>query len=98
MKTYKLLNIIISITSLLFLNNCGGGGDSIENLILDYDTTDGPTYTAGVYKSDDTFANMCASPRSGVDINGDAFPDQTGSILYENHWLRSWSNDTYLWY
>ncbi|MCP4470478.1 MAG: peptidase, partial [Gammaproteobacteria bacterium] len=45
-----------------------------------------------------TFANMCASPRSGVDINGDAFPDQTGSILYENHWLRSWSNDTYLWY
>jgi C-terminal processing protease CtpA/Prc len=42
---------------------------------------------------------QCASPRSGTDPGtGEPFPDVPGSTLTENNWLRSWSNDLYLWY
>src|SRR5262245_31943886 len=35
----------------------------------------------------------CQSPRSGAD-----FPDIEGSLLDEQLWLRSWTDNTYLWY
>lgn len=38
------------------------------------------------------FAALCANPRSGN------FPDRPGTFVDENNWLRSWSNDLYLWY
>ena len=38
-------------------------------------------------------------PRTGTDSStGLPYPDVKGSVLTENNWLRSWSNDTYLWY
>lgn len=45
------------------------------------------------------FANQCAAPRSGTDPStGQPYADVQGSTLDENNWLRSWSNDLYLWY
>jgi len=45
------------------------------------------------------FAAQCAAPRSGIDpATGRRFPDAPGSTLSENNWLRSWTNDLYLWY
>ena len=44
------------------------------------------------------FKDYCAVPRTGVDAEGNPFPDRQGSTWDENNWLRSWSNDTYLWY
>ena len=45
------------------------------------------------------FAAQCAAPRSGIDpATGLRFPDVPGSALSENNWLRSWTNDLYLWY
>ena len=38
------------------------------------------------------FAALCANPRTGD------FPDRQGTFLDENNWLRSWSNNLYLWY
>ena len=38
------------------------------------------------------FAALCADPRSGD------FPDLQGTVVDENNWLRSWSNNLYLWY
>ena len=38
------------------------------------------------------FAALCANPRSGD------FPDLQGTFVDENNWLRSWSNNLYLWY
>ncbi|MYD96195.1 MAG: peptidase [Gammaproteobacteria bacterium] len=55
-------------------------------------------WVRGVFADDADFKDFCAVPRSGVDEDGDAFPDQQGAMLDENNWLRSWSNDTYLWY
>lgn len=45
------------------------------------------------------YAGKCASPRTGVDpFSGDRFTDTKGSLLDEELWLRSWTDDTYLWY
>ena len=45
------------------------------------------------------FAAQCAAPRSGIDpTTGLPFRDVQGSTLSENNWLRSWTNDLYLWY
>ncbi|MCY3814500.1 MAG: S41 family peptidase [Gammaproteobacteria bacterium] len=44
------------------------------------------------------FKDYCAVPRTGVDADGNPFPDKQGSTWDENNWLRSWSHDTYLWY
>ncbi|MCP3687198.1 MAG: peptidase [Gammaproteobacteria bacterium] len=72
------------------VTGCNGGGGE--------DPADPPIWTAGVYEDEARFRNFCAAPRFGTDIYGDAYPDKQGSILLENHWLRSWSNNTYLWY
>ncbi|MBT7880022.1 MAG: peptidase [Gammaproteobacteria bacterium] len=41
---------------------------------------------------------MCAVPRTGTDRNGSSFPDTQGDTVDENNWLRSSSNELYLWY
>lgn len=88
---------LLFLTSSLLLGACGGGGSA--NDPEPPPTGDGgPTYTAGVYEDADLFKNRCESPRTFTDIDGNPYPDIQGSTLHENHFLRSWSNDTYLWY
>jgi carboxyl-terminal processing protease len=71
---------------------CGGGGSGGGN-------ANGSAWVAGVFQPADDFVAQCANPRSGTDpITGDPFPDKQGSTLTQNNWLRSWSNDLYLWY
>lgn len=36
-------------------------------------------------------------PRSGVDSEGNPFTDVAGDLIDELFWLRSWTNETYLW-
>jgi C-terminal processing protease CtpA/Prc len=46
-----------------------------------------------------SFAAQCAAPRSGTNpLTGMPYVDTQGSATTENHWLRSFSNDLYLWY
>jgi len=53
----------------------------------------------GVFPPAASFAAQCAVPRVGIDPStGLPYPDTPGSTLTENNWLRSWSNDLYLWY
>jgi len=83
------LAIVVSFTTLL-----GCGGSSNNSAIDDANIS----WTQGVFEDENLFKNACATPRSGSDINGRGFPDIQGSLLNENHWLRSWSDNTYLWY
>ncbi|WP_300380185.1 S41 family peptidase [Henriciella sp.] len=57
----------------------------------------GPDYTPGVFEEASTFRHQCETPRSGTNIEGDPFPDEQGSLVEELFWLRSWTNETYLW-
>ena len=97
MKRIGLANsIIVAFITSLIVSGCGGSSSSEE----EPPPTGGgePTYTPGSYADASTFAARCENPRTFTDIDGNPYPDQQGSILFENHFLRSWSNDTYLWY
>lgn len=91
---------IIGLTVLL--QACGGGGSDTpqRQAPITPPTTPpaGNVWQNGVFANDDVFKDKCAVPRSGTDINGSAFPDTQGTSFDEKMWLRSWSNDTYLWY
>lgn len=76
--------------SLIALAACSGGGGGGGG---------GSGWTPGVFLPESHFAAQCASPRSGTDpYTGQPYPDVAGSTLDENNWLRSWTNDVYLWY
>ena len=57
----------------------------------------GPSWTSGTFEAASTFKDRCEVVRSGRDIEGNTFPDRAGSALEERFWLRSWTNETYLW-
>jgi hypothetical protein len=45
------------------------------------------------------FDAECVAPRSGIDPDTQLpYPDVQGTATDQNNWLRSWSNDLYLWY
>lgn len=68
---------------------CGSGGGE----------GDGPAgppapnnrFQPGVFQPASSYANQCAAPRSGTS-------DRSGSTFTENMFLRSWTNELYLWY
>jgi carboxyl-terminal processing protease len=87
---------------LLALHGCGGGGGG-GNVAPPPPPTGGNTgtsgWTAGVFQQASNFAARCAAPRTGTDpATLRPYPDRQGTRLDENNWLRSWSNDLYLWY
>ncbi len=87
------------------LGACGGGGGgttvppvgSLPPPPPPPPTNNNPTWTKGTFEAASSFKDQCESPRSGVDIEGNSFPDTQGTLVRENFWLRSWTNETYLW-
>lgn len=101
----SILSTLSVSTLTLILVACGGGGNgggSIGGIFSSGTSTSSVAnsgWTAGVYKSSTTFDNLCAAPRSGFSkYTGIAFPDKKGTALDEKNFLRSWSNETYLWF
>ena len=85
--------------SFLLMTGCGGGGSSAPATITPPPVNTGPTYTKGVFQAESNFKDRCAVPRTGTNpATGNSFPDIAGSTLHEKHWLRSWSNNTYLFF
>jgi len=42
---------------------------------------------------------MCVTPRTGIDpVTQQPYLDRLGTALDEKNWLRSWTNDFYLWF
>jgi len=86
---------IVSL-ALVTLAACGGGGNSFNGAPPGGAGSD---WTQGVFLDASTFAAHCASPRSGIDpFTGQPFLDIQGTATDENNFLRSHSNNTYLWY
>jgi carboxyl-terminal processing protease len=88
-----------AVSIALGLSSCGGGGGSGSSSASASSPAGGSGWVAGVYQKSAQFAAQCQSPRSGTDpTTGIAYPDARGSTLDENNWLRSWTNELYLWY
>jgi hypothetical protein len=82
--------------ALLALSACGGGGGDSSS---GSGNTTATGWTAGVFQPSSHFQALCQNPRTGTDpATGAAYPDAQGTTLDENNWLRSWSNELYLWY
>lgn len=71
------------------LAGCGGGGGGSGSPSGPPSNNNG--YTPGVFAPSSTFASQCARPRSGTS-------DRSGTVFTENMFLRSWTNELYLWY
>ena len=93
--------------TILLLSACGGGGgtSSSDPISVNQSTGTGTTQTentgssnfvTGVFQPSSIFKDSCGAPRTSS--TSEAFPDMQGSFEDEGYWLRSWSNDTYLWY
>lgn len=85
--TRAFLSVALSV-----LAGCGGGGGDGGNGGLPSNPPAGNSgYSQGVFPASSTFASQCAAPRAGTS-------DRTGSTFTENMFLRSWTNELYLWY
>ncbi|MFM2087885.1 MAG: hypothetical protein RLZZ237_2754, partial [Pseudomonadota bacterium] len=86
----------LSLASLVMLAACGGGGSSAPAT----STTDNGTGTGNggsnggntVLASSSTLANRCEKPRAGNSS------DKPGTLRNEQDWVRSWIDESYLWY
>jgi carboxyl-terminal processing protease len=92
----RLLHAALGAFTLL-IAGCGGGGGSMSTPTPP--PSGGNTYKPGEFLAASTYAAQCKTPRTGTDPDtGKPYPDKAGSTTTENYWLRSWSNDLYLWY
>jgi len=92
MKSYPLRTVILYST-LATLAACGGGSGGGGKV----GGGGGSDWQSGLFLDAATFANQCQNPGGGSDpFTGQAYG--AGSTLDENNFLRSFSNNTYLWY
>ena len=79
----------------IILTACGGGGSGGNSSVPPVTVDPGSGWVAGQYDDwrPNTMRNVCANPRTT-----DGYSDSSGSVTDENFWIRSYSNDTYLWY
>lgn len=82
----------------LFLWGCGGGGGGGGTVAPPVITPPGGSnWVSGVFLAASGFKNKCELVRTGQDIEGNRYLDTQGTLLDEKNWLRSWTNETYLW-
>src|SRR5690242_16692468 len=93
-----LLRAYFAAPLLSTLAACGGGGGG-SSIGGGASPTNGDGWIAGVYQPSSHYAALCQNPRNGTDpVTGRAYPDSQGTTLDENNFLRSWTNELYLWY
>jgi carboxyl-terminal processing protease len=82
-----MMGVVLVATSMY---GCGGGGGSTTKTPV-IQTPSSNDYTKGVYKPWSTFMDVCASPAANSN-------EKKGTITDEKNFLRSMTNDLYLWY
>jgi hypothetical protein len=73
------------------LTACGGGGGSLGSGSSSSSSSSSSSGGSGVFLPASNFDQMCVNPRPGTS-------DVRGTVTDQNNWLRSWTNDTYLWF
>jgi len=104
----RISTAILIAFSGLAITACGGGGSlnkdsnntDSTNVVTPPPQSNEVEWVAGEFDASSTFKNQCDVPRTGNDPynNNQPYPDKAGSTLTEKMWLRSWSDETYLWY
>ncbi len=81
------MRVLAALPLIMGLASCGGGGGDGGG------GSNRPVsgWVSGVFQPSDRFVDRCVTPRAGTN-------DRTGTVLDEKNWLRSWTNELYLWY
>ncbi|MGI9248107.1 MAG: S41 family peptidase, partial [Woeseiaceae bacterium] len=92
-----MVRLFTALSLLTLLSACGGGGSGGLTSPPPPPPTTG--WQDGVFLDASTFSAQCQAPRTGTNpATNQPFPDVQGTTTDENNFLRSFSNDTYLWY
>jgi len=105
----RLMTRILTLSAALLLSGCGGSGSNTVNppasgnesiaSTTESNTSSEEGWVEGEFETPGNFRYLCANPRTGDDpATGSAYLDAVGTTTDENNWLRSWSNELYLWY
>jgi C-terminal processing protease CtpA/Prc len=90
--------MVVLLPAVALLDSCGGGGGG-GTIAPTPSPPPVSTWVQGQYSPEASFAAMCVTPRTGTDpTTQKAYTDRQGTLLEELNWLRSWTNDLYLWY
>ena len=107
-KTCK--NFLISSTCLIafsVLTACGGGGSSASSTPPAQPISAAPpvsqapsvpNFVANEFPPSSELRALCQTVRTDTDLNGNRRADQQGELAHELFWLRSWMNETYLFF
>lgn len=106
---FRLLGLCSLITGSLALGACGGGdsqvlgpkdnGSGDSGAVSNSGGNNNGSWVAGTYRQSSSFKNLCEIPRTGrSEFTGINFPDKKGTRIDEKNFLRSWTNETYLWF
>lgn len=57
-----------------------------------------PNFVANEFPPSSELQTLCRTVRTDTDLNGNRRPDQQGELAHELFWLRSWMNETYLFF
>lgn len=100
----KYTSPLIAAAVLSLLAACGGGGSGgvATTPVPPVDPTPPvvtpPVVTPPALPDFLTLSNHCATPRQGMQPNGLPYYDQQGTLSEEMRWLRSFIDESYLWY
>ncbi|WP_219215799.1 S41 family peptidase [Variovorax boronicumulans] len=84
----------MALAVVLSIAGCGGGGGGGGDAAAPTSGAVAPTAQGSA-----SLAGLCAAPRTGIDPGtGRAFADRAGTVADEKNWVRSWIDQTYLWY
>ncbi len=87
----------VMLIAVTMLAACGGGGGGAA--ASSPPPPPSSAWQQGVFLDASTFFARCAAPRAGNNpATGQPYQDIQGMTLDENNFLRSYSDDTYLWY
>lgn len=97
MTSANTMSRLVAVILAVAVGGCGGGGGGGGGGGAPPPAASG--WVAGSFLPASTFVGRCVSPRSGTNPDtGQPYNETQGSAVDENNWLRSWSNDLYLWY
>ncbi|MEO1574785.1 MAG: peptidase, partial [Pseudomonadota bacterium] len=89
----------VFVAAALLLAGCGGGGGGADPFVAPPPVGSNGDWERGVFQPSGNFKASCAAPRTGIDpATGQRYPDRAGSLIDELNFLRSFSDETYLWY
>ena len=96
-NSLKFLKYTKFLLLIFFASGCGSGNNNEPILINNYSYAN--QWLEDIFLPEINYKNKCINPRIGTNPEtNNTYADVQGTYIDENNFLRSFSNNTYLWY